>query len=299
MNYIEEFSGPHDPASKKMTPLYERIRDSLVFQKFKQMGYTTVAFETGYTGTEIKKADLYLSPPEKETGIFGPPNMFEGLLISTSAVRIITEFSSFFPDWIKPDLSAAFNDHRERILFDFDELIKLPQIDGPKLVFLHLISPHAPFIFDSNGVPITPDGFLTLEVDGHFSSRSNFIDGYINQVKYLNDRLLETIKILQETSEIPPIIILQADHGPGASAIGDIPSPLPYLDERLTILNVLNLPNCGDNRIHSDITPVNTFRFILANCFDENFELIPDKTFMSNYNTPYDLYEITDKIPAK
>ena len=51
----------------------------------------------------------------------------------------------------------------------FDELIKLPQTDGPKLVFLHLISPHAPFIFDSDGVPITPAGFLTLEVDGHFS----------------------------------------------------------------------------------------------------------------------------------
>jgi len=67
MNYIEEFSGPHNPESNKMTPLYERIRDSLVFQIFKQIGYSTVAFETGYTGTEIKKADLYLSPPEKET----------------------------------------------------------------------------------------------------------------------------------------------------------------------------------------------------------------------------------------
>jgi len=196
-------------------------------------------------------------------------------------------------------LSAAFNDHRVRVLFIFDELIKLPQTDGPKFVFLHLISPHAPFIFDSNGVPITPEGFLTLEVDGHFSSRSNFIDGYVNQVKYLNNRLLETIKILQETSEIPPIIILQADHGPGASAIGDESSPLPYLDERLTILNVFNLPNCGDNQINSDITPVNTFRFILANCFHGDYKLLPDRTFMSNYNTPYDLNEILNKFPSK
>ena len=110
---------------------------------------------------------------------------------------------------------------------------------------------------------------------------------------------MDAIKIIQETSEIPPIIILQADHGTGASTIGDTPSPLPYPDERLTILNVFNLPNCGDDQIHSDITPVNTFRFILKNCFNENYELIPDKTFMSNYNTPYDIYEKTDKFPAK
>lgn len=292
MGYLEDFSGPHNPSSTNLTPLYDRIKNNLVFQLFKQMGYTTVTFETGFSGTEIKKSDLYLKPPEQDSGLFSPPSLFEGLLIQTSALRIIIEFSSFFPEMIKPNLAATFNNHRERILYDFEMLASLPKTDGPKFVFLHMVSPHPPFVFGPNGVPINPPSNFTFEVQGQFSDRSSFINSYVNQLKYLNNRLLDGIDNIQKNSEIPPIIILQSDHGPGASAIGNEETSLSYIDERFSILNVFYLPNCGENQIYSSISPVNTFRFILTNCFSSDYELLPDRSFLSDYQTPFDLKEI-------
>lgn len=297
MNYINEIIDSVNPSSTNLTPVYDRIQNNLVFQTFEKMGYSTVAFETGYSGTELKSADLYMKPAPRESGFFGPPNLFEGLLIETSLARLVVEFSSFIPDLLKPDLSASYIDHYYRILYYFDALKDLPETDNPKIIFLHIISPHPPFVFDSEGELTITEGAMTLNIEGTFSSRSVFIEGYINQVNYLNKRLLDTIEFLKTNSKNPPIIILQADHGSGANTIGEGESPISYIDERFSILNVYYLPNCGRQKMYSTITPVNTFRFILKNCFSMDYELLQDRSFISNYTTPFDLNEIEQAIP--
>ena len=298
MDYIQNFEGFPFGNGNIVSPLYTKIKDSTVHQTFDQLGYSSITFRTGYSGTEIKNSDYYLKSQPKDSDIFAPPNVFEGFIIKTSALRILYEFSSFFPEWLQPDLSDSFEKHRDRIVFGLDQLVDLPQTDSPKFVFLHLVSPHAPYVFGPNGELLPSSGPLTLNSTDVYSNRDVYIEGYLNQVRYLNDRLLETVNYLITNSEAPPIIVLQSDHGPGASIIGESPSPISYQYEKLSNLNLLYLPNCNA-QISPNITPVNTFRLIFSECFSLDIELIEDKVYFSNYITPYELREVNPKTFGK
>jgi hypothetical protein len=80
------------------------------------------------------------------------------------------------------------------------------------------------------------------------------------------------IDALLDESEIPPIIILQSDHGqrplhPGI-VIGD--------DEWHKILNAMYLPGMDYDTLSDNISPVNTFRLIFNHYFDANYPMLED-----------------------
>lgn len=62
MDYLEPLAGPFDPQSRDLAPLFNLIQHSRVQQVFHEMGYATVAFASGYRGTELRAADRYLAP---------------------------------------------------------------------------------------------------------------------------------------------------------------------------------------------------------------------------------------------
>ena len=260
------------------------IRQSRVQSIFEHLGYKIVAISTGYQPTDLTNANYYFSSPH-----LGKAHDLEALLMINSITVILIE-----QGWINVPISR-FRVVQERINYTFDTLAnEVPLLNGPKLVFTHIIAPHPPFIFDQNG-SISPNEFYILTDGDRFSGgREIYTQEYVDQLIYINDQLLRMIDGILANSINPPVIILQADHGPGA-----------YLDwksventclkERFSILNAYYLPQGGSSQLNQHITPVNSFRVLFNYFFGTNFEFMDDKEYFSTWDNPYNFVDVTDK----
>jgi hypothetical protein len=128
-----------------------------------------------------------------------------------------------------------------------------------------------------------------FDATGEFPpSAKEDIPGYRDQVRYINQRLLEIIPILLSQSATPPIIILQGDHGPiGGKA-----------NERMKILNAYHLPGTNRVELPQDISPVNTFRVVFDQYFGGDFELLDNISYHSVYYEPFDFSIVVDDRPG-
>jgi hypothetical protein len=82
---------------------------------------------------------------------------------------------------------------------------------------VHIIAPHPPFVFDREGNPVEPDGpYNIFDATDYVGGVDEYISGYNEQLLYINTLLEETISFVLDHSDDPPIIVLQADHGPAA-----------------------------------------------------------------------------------
>ncbi len=270
--YIEDLDPKFSGETRTRAGMSNFIKSSKTRQLLEDLGYRTVAYETGFKWTEIGDADLYLSPSSITGNLYdisGGLNKFESMLISTSGGRFVFDIASLLPKYIQQKLDYPNQIHRERVLFVLDSLEKLPSIPGPKFVFAHIVSPHPPYVFG-------PDGQI-LEKEG------KEIEGYRDQIIYLNSRLIPILKNIIANSEVPPIIIIQGDHGAVYTAN----------EKRMAILNAYYLPGGGSSYLYEHITPVNTFRIIFNHYFNADLELLDDTSYYSEYYKPY-LYTIID-----
>ncbi|MGW8250808.1 MAG: sulfatase-like hydrolase/transferase, partial [Anaerolineales bacterium] len=241
MNYLEALGDQYTAGNSSRVGIQELIHHNLVRRFLENLGYTSIAFETGFKGTQWEDADIYYSPGHSyldRMQITGRLNDFEVMLLRTSAGLLVSDASGLLPGFVEANLDNPRLIHRQRILFTLDSLDELPAIPGPKFVFAHLVIPHPPYVFGPQGEFTDYD----IEID----------TGYINQVKYINTELVKLVEDLISKSQIAPIIIIQADHG----AIHSPPS------KRLRILNTYYLPEGGNEALYERISPVNTFRLV-------------------------------------
>jgi hypothetical protein len=75
------------------------------------------------------------------------------------------------------------------------------------------------------------------------------------------------LRSIIKQSTVPPIIVIQADHG------------FPEDTTRPRILNPYFLPGAEPGLVSDRITPVNTFRTIFNNYFGQNFPILVDRSF--------------------
>ena len=96
----------------------------------------------------------------------------------------------------------------------------------------------------------------------------------------------------------PPVIILQADHGPGLR-LDWYDMGKTNLKERLSILSAYYLPDGADTMLYQSITPVNTFRVIFNHYHGAQFELLDDRSYFSSYYRPYQLTDVTAELAGR
>jgi hypothetical protein len=153
--------------------------------------------------------------------------------------------------------------HQRMTLYTLEHLKAMPEeVEGPKFVFAWFACPHEPFVFGSNGEQIAAVNAFNYGNKQFYRGQHIFISRQIEKV----------VDALLEKSEIPPIIILQSDHG-----------IRPYHrnieiggEEWRKILNAMYLPGMDYAELSDSISTVNTFRLIFNHYFDADYPLLED-----------------------
>jgi hypothetical protein len=298
VNYLADFLGED---SFNRDPLNQLIQNNRVLRYMDQQGYNLLAFDSGHEATSLRDVDVFLS--SEEHSVFLPDWLtvkrimpFEELFLETTAVvgfldRIKTAEEAYFKNVVDPLYQAQ----RNRTLFILDSLADLPETEGPNFIFAHIVAPHPPFVFGPDGEVRNPDASFTYHDGSDFleavGTREEYIEGYRDQLVFLNKQLARTIDDILSNSDRPPIIILQADHGPGAYLNWQSLSET-NIDERTSILNAYYFPEVEEGYLYPSISPVNSFRLLLNAYFRENYELLEDRTYFSPSNRPYHFTEV-------
>jgi hypothetical protein len=271
MMYLPELDDEFKPESTARRTLWNSLKHSAVRFNFEGLGYKTINFATGFAWNELDDADIFIAPPPFTSGL----SEFEGLFLRTTFARYAQDFG-----WVDPDavMGQAFRDRFNNIFNNMDDLANMPE---PTFAYVHVISPHPPFVFDPEGNPTYPPDFWNEQRQYPYAM---YAKGYTNQLTYLNKKTLEAIDILLAESETPPIIIIQGDHGPW----------MQPKDRRMWILNAYYLPEHNDE-LYPTITPVNTFRLVFNAYFGGNYDMLKDISYFSPVPKLYDFSEIPNK----
>ena len=187
--------------------------------------------------------------------------------------------------------AVLYEHHRARTRYALDWASRAAGLPGPKFVFVQLVTPHPPFIFGPHGEAITPPrSYSWSEGFGYWSqpgaSREEYREGYLNQVRYLHDPLIEVVDAIQARSERPPVIVILSDHGPASGEwVTDLSRP--EVIERFGVLSALSLPGVEADAVPANLAVVNVFRLILNHYFDTSLDLLESKSFYIEEHQPY------------
>ncbi len=246
-----------------------KIQNNIVARLLKSKGYRNIYVSEGTFSKELSEhAEVYL--PEQGAFGIGMTNFVIGLIKTTA---------------LEPFRDIIGIDRRKDILFVFETLADIPDIEEPTFVVAHLNAVHTPFVFDRDGNPTMQAVFHATSVPQYYQ------EGYIEQLIFMNKKIGELIDEILSKSDTEPVIILQADHGPR-----DIPpreGPVDEFEEirvkaGMSILNAYYLPENGSRFLYESITPVNTFRMVFNLYLDEDYELLKDESYYSYTGKQFD-----------
>ncbi len=281
MNYLDALGVPNHPdaVEEQYDDLVQLLKHSQARQDFEALGYQFVTFKALYPWIDITDSDIYFDA-EASTSLLNRQETinFTYLFLRNTALRPLLEYLDADPERLARLPAFASNlvnpknplysskDYGQYLQneFAFDTIETLPEIPGKKFVYAHLFAVHQPYVYRADGgyQPPTP-------IEGP--------QDYANAIQHTDERILKIVKKLIANSKIPPVIILQGDHGKPVSTL------------RVRELNAQFLPDGGAEQFQPGRTPVNTFRFILNYYFDQNLPLLPDVSYHAPYTTPYQM----------
>ncbi len=271
--YIQKFLSR--PTTDQLTELLHKSR---IVAALKRRGYRLIVYASGYPRTELRGADEFIEPPAPQEilGVKLRLSTFEHGLLPWSP----------FDSWIRSDPKLSpYTEHRERILHALADISRHATNPNPTLVFLHVLSPHEPFVFGEDGRDVSRKR-LEYKLNRIYrdpeqptepgSVGPEYARRYRAQALYLAERVTAAARDILRRSPEPPIILILSDHGPYGF------SPNIRL-ARFAILHALFLPDGGDKLLYPTISPVNSLRVVMSRYFGTEMPLLPDKRFRTNY----------------
>jgi len=278
MSYLTELADQIKEQTKKRTTLQQVIDDSLIFHKFKDAGYVIIIPKSGWAGAD----ELSVAGVQINRFQFGE---FENELINTTPIRVI---------WTRVVQQNIYRNRINKIIKNIKSIANLNM--EKKFVYAHILSPHAPFLFDENGNSIKPDPIFVYTDPPSWSNEKftseKYRYYYPKELEYIDKKILEVIdKIVKSNS----IILIQGDHGPASLINWEDPADIA-LQERMSILNAYYFPGKKYDKLYPSITPVNSFRVILDTFFNTNLGTIEDKNYYSTWDLPLTFNDVTDIV---
>ena len=144
--------------------------------------------------------------------------------------------------------------------------------------------PHDPYIFGAKGQAVTfPDHSDT----GH-STRFG-IKYYVQQLRYINTKLLEAVDTIRAQSKTPPIIVIAADEG--FEALPEDFGEATVQDIRVKGIGAFYLPGKAKKLLPKNLNTVNSFRFLFNQYFGTHYPLLKSKSY-PELDLPYQFEEM-------
>lgn len=251
LNYQEEY--PLE--AKYIETYYNDIANNRVMSYLKSLGYTTAVFDEtkasfAYPAAKPINADYQLEFNPDSAGNLGILFDDYGLLVADNTMLLA------FSDLYKIN-NPVLNQHRGMIYYTLNKVGNL-DIPSPKFVYVHLMLPHMPFMFDASGNMTDP----SVHQNWNY-----YLGNYMFAVKILEKMVLNITSAADPSRS--QVIILQSDHGARNKQTGHPDSVIldDYPEEFKTlIMNALRLPGCDTTDLPQDINPINTFP-IVFNCY--------------------------------
>ncbi len=271
MSYLDEVAGVMGSASDRR-PLATLIQTAGVVRRFKQLGYEFVMIGSDAPGTvNHQEADRCYC------GLVKGLSEFEtALLASTPAApfRLV---------------NLTFGAHRTKVEESFAAIEQVSRLRGPMFVFAHVLVPHPPFVFNGDGsFRAQRAPFVFRDGSEFLGDRSDYTAGYAQQVAFVMKRILKMIDEIDRHGG-EPVLVIQGDHGSGLRLDWDDPTRSDAT-ERLGILAAVRLP--GNRAVPDDLTPVNLFRVVFNELFGDRYTLLPNRSYLSEWDRPYRFVEM-------
>jgi hypothetical protein len=185
-----------------------------------------------------------------------------------------------------------FTKNKNDTLNKLNVLKQMEKPQKPTFAYFHILCPHSPYIFKPDGSTVTYLEHLLRLAKFSFNP-SIFDSAYLDQVKFIGNQIIQIASQLR-TKDPDSIIIIMADHGLF------LPHSAKYekairIDSSLGILFAIYTP--PGIVIPEKITPVNLFRYLFNNLFDDELEILPDRFFVTEgRKRNYNVSEVTQDL---
>jgi len=268
-DYLPALLGPIPEKTVNRQGAYDLIRDNGASRFLRARGYRYVHFQSTWGATAANPfADEFIGCG---SGVF-----------RDDFVRALSQTT-----WLYV-LSSRANLQLARChLNNFERLAAQGRAPGPKFVFAHFLPPHHPYLFDREG-RVLRDAKLSDQFD--FQQRLwNDKPPYLEQLQFVNTRILAAIERLIAESPRPPIIVLQSDHGP---SLDNLEAP-ERRRIRFATLSAVLLPGAPEGWMPADVTAVNLFPEILNRAYGASLPKRAPRYFTSEFKFPFRLREVS------
>lgn len=250
---------------------FAMVRNNRVAKMFKQIGYQYLMTDSGISPMDN-------SPLADRVFSFTGTDEFTAMLAQVTMMK--DSANNFIQE-----------QSRNRHLFNFKAIEKIPAIEGPTFAFLHINLPHPPFVFDRDGNPSKAKK-IEFKPNDYGPEYQRY---YLDQLIYTNKIVLELLRKILSQSERTPMIIIQSDHGLTPNESWGNTERFVRLRGR--ILNAYFVPPQMREKLYPSITPVNSFRLLFKTVFGAPIELLEDRIYYSHYEKqPYVFTEVTSVL---
>lgn len=287
MRYMDGVAKRMGDNSRDTTLAREMILNNEAVRVWKSIGYKYVNIGSGWFQTaQNPNADFSLNSSYASLKV-GPAS------VTVNETAIVYLQNTALRPVVAPRISRSL---QEKVLGAFFALKWVPSIREPTFTFAHVTIPHPPILFDADGKWV--DG-AALEAAGDVYRD---VEHFVGQLEYASKRALDVIDAIVAKSSRPPIIVLAGDHGSPTQLRHPNNWTTPQeegrsaIQERMGNLNAYFFPDRNYSRLYPSITPVNSFRLIFNQYFGLNYDLLPDRSYFSNYKQFFKLYDVTSWV---
>lgn len=282
MDYLDLLADNHRLSPYGWHPIYKMLEDHRVARFLKNRGYEFIQFGSWWMGT-------FKNPFADENR----PHGFSEFNMIYLRNTILRPLFHLMPDsdlamrlgWDNAQCSRVRNQ-----ITDIKAIGARENRDKPVYVFAHILVPHGPYPFTTDGRCITFEEAL----------ERGDAQGYIDQIAYANRIIEEIVPALQAPGREPPIILLQSDEGPfPKNRDYSVPwqhSPAHELQIKTGVLNAYYFPDQDYTKLSDDITPVNSYRILFNSYFGTEFPILPDRVYAFPDPVIYEFHDVTEKV---
>lgn len=238
-----------DDSTMAETPvgnLTRLVGESPLWQDLRARGYRIAFFPSTYVATRtLPAADLIFEYAGDRQRPLAESLLWHSPMGLTPSLRCVVVQCP------TPVIAPYSIESARNLEWKLETLPTLADSAGPIFAFLHLLSPHEPYLYTNDCSHRDPWWPLS---DVTASQADSIRRAYATQTRCLDSLVLATVSAIQRRSKRPPIIVITGDHGHGRiniDAVRGLNLELEQLHpeqlaERLRVFTAVKLPSGRD-----------------------------------------------------